>query len=110
MWGFLQWLFGGNQKKPGMPMAEPKVPGLFTEGGVTYGEEALGLSPAERVSLAPEEIERRRARNKTAPVQPKTFLTGDQKPVTPWTQQQWRQWKGTRATMAARKGGTVLGG
>jgi len=44
------------------PEAAPvaKTPGMFTEGGVTYGEESMGLPPAERVPLTPEEIARRR--------------------------------------------------
>ena len=47
-------LFGGMFGK------KRKTPGLFTEGGVTYGEEALKLPREERVALAPEEITRRR--------------------------------------------------
>jgi len=44
------------------PVAAPaaKAPGMFTEGGVTYGEEALALPREERVALDPEEIARRR--------------------------------------------------
>ena len=51
----------------GSPAAEPaaapaaKTPGVFTAGGVTYGSESMGLPPAERVALDPEEIARRRA-------------------------------------------------
>jgi len=51
-----------------------KTPGLYTEGGQTFGEESLDLAPELREPLAPEEIERRRAAVKTE--KPRTFLAG----------------------------------
>ena len=47
----------------GSPAAAPaaKTPGVFTAEGVTYGSESMGLPPAERVALDPEEIARRGA-------------------------------------------------
>lgn len=61
---------GGGPATPGAqttllgesPAAAPaaRTPGMFTERGVTYGEESIGLPPEERVALDPEEIARRR--------------------------------------------------
>ena len=63
-------LLGGGPSTPGAqatllgasPAAAPaaRTPGMFTERGITYGEEALELPREERVALAPEEIARRR--------------------------------------------------
>ena len=58
-------LFGGMLGKP------KKTPGLFTEGGQTFGEEALGL--------APEEIEKRRKTFKAN--RTPTLLTGARRPA-----------------------------
>ena len=70
MWGFLQWLYGGGRKKKAgagatllgeSPAAAPaKTPGMFTTGGVTYGEESMGKPREEWEALDPDEIERRR--------------------------------------------------
>ena len=72
----------GGLRLPGeSPVAAPaaKTPGLFTEGGVTYGEESMGLPEEERVPLTPDEIARRReafkpARSKYAAKRRETLL------------------------------------
>ena len=70
----------------GGPAATPapaavKTPGLFTENGITYGEEALKLPREERVALDPEEIARRRKafkpeRSRYAAKRRETLLAG----------------------------------
>ena len=70
-------LLGGGSPTPAAgpillgesPAAVPpakKTPGLFTAGGVTYGEESMGKPREEWEALDPEEIERRRAAHKSA--------------------------------------------
>ena len=83
----------------------------FTENGITYGEEVIGMPREQWTPLDPEEVKRRRARYQPEPAPPQTLLTGGEKKITPWTRQQWAEWPGTRATMAARKkkGATLLG-
>ena len=51
-----------------------KTPGLYTEGGQTFGEESLDRPPEERLPLSPEEIKRRRALFRGE--RPNTVLTG----------------------------------
>jgi len=109
-------LFGGlfgKKKKPGMPTVSRLSSGEIDRSSLFPDTESMFLggdpsAPASDGTAAPVGKTPGWEKLPWATDAP-TLLTGEKKPIKPWTQQQWREWKGTRATMAARKRKTLLG-